>query len=147
MKILVGIDNSACSKEALRLVRTIRWPVNARFVVLSAVPTAAAAYAVPGEPGAYGAYTEAIEGLTKAHEEFTALAEHELRSAGLQTEARVAPGDPGQVIVELAEKEKVDLVVVGSHGRSGLSKLLMGSVASHVVTHAPCSVLVVKPRK
>ena len=147
MKVLIGIDNSACSKEALKLARTIRWPVNARFIVLSAVPTATAAYAVPGEPGAYGAYTEAIEELTKAHEEFTALAEHELRAAGLQTEARVAPGEPGQVIVGLAEKEKADLVVVGSHGRSGFSKLLMGSVANHVVTHAPCSVLVVKPRK
>lgn len=147
MKVLIGIDNSSYSKEALKLVRTIRWPVNARFIVLSAVPTATAAYAVPGEPGAYGAYTEAIEELTKAHEEFTALAEHELRAAGLQTEARVAPGDPGPVIAEFAEKEKVDLVVVGSHGRSGISKLLMGSVASHVIAHAPCSVLVVKPRK
>jgi nucleotide-binding universal stress UspA family protein len=37
-----------------------------------------------------------------------------------------------------------DLVVVGSHGRTGLAKLVLGSVASHVVTHAPCSVLVVK---
>ena len=147
MKVLIGIDNSPFSKEAIKLVRTIRWPVNARFIVLSAVPTATAAYAVPGEPGAYGAYIEAIEELTKAHEEFTALAEQELRTAGLQTEARVAPGDPGQVIVELAQKEMVDLVVVGSHGRSGISRLLMGSVATHVVTHAPCSVLVVKPRK
>ena len=147
MKVVIGIDNSSCSKEAMKLVRTIRWPVNVRFIVLSAVPTATAAYAVPGEPGAYGAYTEAIEELTKVHEEFTALAEDELRTAGLETEARVAPGDPGAVIVETAEKEKADLVVVGSHGRSGFSKLLMGSVASHVVTHAPCSVLVVKPRK
>lgn len=147
MKILIGIDNSSCSKEALRLARTIRWPVNTQFIVLSAVPTATAAYAVPGEPGAYGAYTEAIEELTKAHEEFTALAEQELRTAGLQTEARVAPGDPGPVIVEFAEKEDVDLIIVGSHGRSGFSKLLMGSVANNVVTHAPCSVLVVKPRK
>jgi len=147
MKVVIGIDNSSCSKEAMRLVRTIRWPVNARFIVLSAVPTATAAYAVPGEPGAFGASVEAIEEMTKAHEEFTARAEDELRTAGLETEARVEPGDPGPVIVETADKEKADLVVVGSHGRSGFSKLLMGSVASHVVTHAPCSVLVVKPRK
>ena len=40
-----------------------------------------------------------------------------------------------------------DLVVVGSHGRTGLGKLLMGSVASHVVSHAPCTVMVVKAKK
>jgi hypothetical protein len=44
----------------------------------------------------------------------------------------------------MARAERSDLVVVGSHGRSGLSRLLIGSVASHVVIHAPCSVLVVK---
>jgi len=55
-------------------------------------------------------------------------------------------GDPREALVLAAESDQADLVVVGSHGRSGLTKLLLGSVASHVVTHAPCNVLVVKMR-
>jgi len=56
----------------------------------------------------------------------------------------MVPGDPRSALVDEARQEHADLIVVGSHGRSGLSKLLLGSVASHVVAHAPCSVLVVK---
>jgi nucleotide-binding universal stress UspA family protein len=56
----------------------------------------------------------------------------------------VLQGDPREMLIEEARSERADLVVVGSHGRTGLDRLLMGSVASHVVTHAPCSVLVVK---
>ena len=85
-----------------------------------------------------------MEEVRKARQELMAGVESELRDAGLATEALVMMGDPREAIVQMAKDEGVDLVVVGSHGRSGVSKLLMGSVASHVVTHAPCSVLVVK---
>jgi nucleotide-binding universal stress UspA family protein len=71
-------------------------------------------------------------------------AETELRAAGFATESRTATGDPRDVLLRLLEDERVDLIVMGSHGRTGLAKLLLGSVSSHVVTHAHCSVLVVK---
>ncbi len=51
-------------------------------------------------------------------------------------------GSPAQVITEYAEQEKIDLIVLGTHGRTGLSHLLMGSVAERVVRTAPCPVLV-----
>lgn len=50
-------------------------------------------------------------------------------------------------IVEDAEKKAVNIIVMGSHGRTGLKRLLMGSVTSRVIGHAPCSVLVVKEVK
>ncbi len=53
-------------------------------------------------------------------------------------------GHPTDVIVRLAKELSVDLIVMGTHGRSGLSHLLMGSVAEKVVRLAPCSVLVVR---
>ena len=68
----------------------------------------------------------------------------ELTGAGFSTEARVVRGDPRDALVDTARTMGADLVVVGSHGRTGLAKLVLGSVASHVVTHSPCSVLVVK---
>jgi nucleotide-binding universal stress UspA family protein len=53
-------------------------------------------------------------------------------------------GDPRSTLVEEARRTGADLLVVGSHGRSGLSKLVLGSVAAYVASHAPCSVLIVK---
>lgn len=52
-------------------------------------------------------------------------------------------GEPYRLIVEEAEKKKVDMIIIGRHGRKGLAKVLMGSVAAKVIGHAPCNVLVV----
>ena len=59
-------------------------------------------------------------------------------------ESRVVEGDPSVAIVDLARESGADIIVIGSHGRSGLSRLLMGSVAEHVVRNASCPVLTVK---
>src|SRR5439155_18076193 len=61
-------------------------------------------------------------------------------------EVRVSP-DAAEAIVEYAKDVHADIIVVGTHGRSGVSRLLMGSVAEHVVRTAPCPVLVVRPRE
>ncbi len=53
---------------------------------------------------------------------------------------------PGRALVELAEDENIDFVILGSHGRSGLTRAFLGSVAERVVRHAPCPVLVVRGR-
>jgi nucleotide-binding universal stress UspA family protein len=53
-------------------------------------------------------------------------------------------GDPGESIVEAARAEHADLIVVGSHGRGGVGRFLIGSVSDHVVRHAPCPVMVVR---
>lgn len=53
-------------------------------------------------------------------------------------------GDPAEVLVRLATERKVELIVLGTHGRTGLARLLMGSVAEQVVRRAPCPVLTVK---
>ena len=53
---------------------------------------------------------------------------------------------PGRALVELAEDENIDFVILGSHGRSGLTRAFLGSVAERGVRHAPCPVLVVRGR-
>src|SRR5262249_60789851 len=87
---------------------------------------------------------ENLEGLRAQLEELVAGAERTLREVGFSTEGRVLAGDPREMLLQVAQSERADLIVVGSHGRSGLAKMVLGSVSSHVVTHAPCSVLVVK---
>ncbi len=56
-------------------------------------------------------------------------------------EHRLVSGDPAGAITRLAESEGVDMIVLGTHGRTGISRLVMGSVAEAVVRHSPCPVL------
>jgi universal stress protein A len=60
-----------------------------------------------------------------------------------QIDTKVIIGEPFGDICHVTEEEKVDLLVMGSHGRTGMSHVLLGSVAERVVRHAPCPVLVV----
>ena len=144
MKILIGVDDSPCSDAAIQMVSKLRWPTKTKVTVVSAVNPAAMVYSDMYVP-AVGA-AEAMEEQRKTHRELVSRAEVRLHDAGFVTDVQVLEGEPGGAIVRAAREAGADLVVVGSHGRSGITKLLMGSVATHVVTHAPCSVLVVKAK-
>jgi nucleotide-binding universal stress UspA family protein len=143
MKVIIGIDDSPCSKAAVEYARRAQWPADTRFIVLSAAPFETVAYSLV-DAGAVSVVQEVQKEQVTKHQEVAARAERELRSAGLATVGRVDRGDPAEAIVRAAQSEGADLVIVGSHGRTGLRKLVLGSVANYVVTHAPCSVLVVK---
>jgi universal stress protein A len=62
----------------------------------------------------------------------------------LKMECRLAEGEPAGAILDVARESAADIIVIGSHGRTGLSRLLMGSVAEQVVRRATCPVLTVK---
>ena len=143
MKLLVAIDKSEHSMAALAEVRRLAWPAGTSATLLSVVRTDVYAF---GE--FYAPAAQEIEILVR-EDKYRAealLAEHAaaMKDTGLGVTTRVEHGDPRLVIVDMAKELGVDWVVVGSHGRRGFQKLVLGSVASHVVTHAPCSVLVVK---
>lgn len=142
MKILIAIDKSAHSARALDFVSRMRWPAGSRVIVLSVLQPIAGVSGGAFEPP--GVTQELLESQRKELEELVAGAESALREVGFSTEGRVLPGEPRDALVEAAQTERADLIVLGSHGRSGLAKMMLGSVSSHVVTHAPCSVLVVK---
>jgi nucleotide-binding universal stress UspA family protein len=143
MKVLIGVDDSAHAETTLEFVRKLPWPSTTAMVVVSAMQWPSGAYSETYAPVAVdiGPW---LEELTKLHEDVASRGARKLVDAGLHAEGRVMQGDPREVLIEEAKKERADLIVVGSHGRTGLEKLVMGSVASHVVTHAPCSVLVVR---
>lgn len=69
------------------------------------------------------------------------------RAVGVQATFLLWEGDPGDSIIAAAEAEAVDLIVVGSHGRSTVGRFVLGSVSDHVVHRALCPVLVVRPRE
>jgi nucleotide-binding universal stress UspA family protein len=66
------------------------------------------------------------------------------KDSSVPVQYRLITGDPADAIVRLAEEDDVDLIVLGSHGRTGLTRLLMGSVAEAIVRKAHCPVLVYK---
>jgi nucleotide-binding universal stress UspA family protein len=68
----------------------------------------------------------------------------ELQARGLPVEAIVREGYPASVIVDEAQSQRADLIVIGTHGHSGLKHMLLGSIAERVVQKAPCAVLTVK---
>jgi len=144
MKIVLGIDDSVHSEAALHFVRTMAWPKKTSVIVVSSVPLPAAMLTamVPVTGIEVGVLMRELTGI---HTQWAARGEKTLREAGLAADARVIQGDPREVLTEIAKEEHADLLVVGSHGRSSLPELRLGSVTSHVVAHAPCSVLVVKP--
>jgi nucleotide-binding universal stress UspA family protein len=138
---LVPIDFSACAEQALdyaiRLARTLK----ARLTVLHVmqpVPMAGVDMGV-ALPETY--LRELEEAVQRDMEE--ALAR--VTAAGLTAERVVLYGVPFQEIVETAKARQVDLIVMGTHGHTGLMYVLLGSVAEKVIRLAPCSVLVVRP--
>jgi universal stress protein A len=72
------------------------------------------------------------------------LEKYEAPDEGTSVEFVIADGEPGEEIVRVAKEHNCDLIVMGTHGRTGLGRLLMGSVAERVMRRAPCPVLTLK---
>lgn len=146
MKLLLAVDGSTCSQAPVQEVRSRPWPPGSRVRVLTVMenpqppPNAfwPEAYVIP----------EAIyEQVRKNAEALVARVADALRGRGLDVETKVITGDPRVGIIDEAKAWGADLVLIGSHGYTGIKRWLMGSVAQYVVGHAPCSVEVVRNRE
>jgi len=142
MKILLAIDDSQYSTDAVEEVAARPWPPDTIVRVLSAahIPLIAT------ESWIHAAvdFDNMRQEITRRYQELTARAADSLRESRLTAETVVRQGDPRSVIVDEAQEWSADLIVVGSHGYSGIKRWLLGSVAQSVVSHAPCSVEVVR---
>lgn len=142
------MDASEYSEAALAMVRTRPWPGGTVVRVLSAVVPELPPPPAPAWTGLTIGYKEFLDMKTQEAEALLGRASETLRTAtsdmGAETVVRV--GDPRKVIVDEAEEWSADLVVVGHRGLTGLTRLIMGSVAQYVVNHAPCSVEVVRAK-
>jgi nucleotide-binding universal stress UspA family protein len=144
--IVVGIDGSDASREALRWAAEEARLRSARLLALYAwsfIPPQPIGdpglLAVPAGdfPGQLEAERDAASGALEA-----AVADALAAAPGIEVEQKLVEGDPGDALV--AASESAQLVVVGSHGRSGIQAALLGSVSRHVASHAGCPVVVVK---
>lgn len=140
-KILCPTDFSAGSQHAMSIAVRLAWEADAELVLLHAWHVPAAAYPAeePLAPGLLQHLTDdARRGLDAAAQEATALGAKRVTS-------RLLNGVPWSAIVETLDEPEFDLAVMGTHGRTGVARFLLGSVAEKVVRHAPCSVLAVRP--
>ena len=143
---MVGVDGSNASREALR------WGAEeARLRVAPLVAVHAWSFVPPqpiGDPGMLAMPAGDLPGQLAAESDAARMALDEAVSEslgpepGIEVEVKLVEGDAGDALV--AESADAELVVVGSHGRSGLKAAILGSVSRHVVDHAACPVVVVK---
>jgi nucleotide-binding universal stress UspA family protein len=144
-KILVGIDGSSDSMRAVDKAMAIAKQNEAKLLVLHISPahfrigSHSSDMATPSSPE-YSKQTD--EDVEKWFETIKLKA----NAMNLSLETRVISSgySVGEIMVDLADKENVDLIVVGTRGTTGFKKLLLGSVALEVVTYSYCSVLVIK---
>lgn len=145
MKILLATDGSKQSDAAIAILRSFSFKPGDEIKIISVVDMA-----VPMAVDIYGGYlpdttdleTTAREHAAKVLSETCEKLEGICRDMNVTSE--VLFGSPESRIVETAEENEFDLIIVGSHGYSRWERLLLGSVSQSVVHHAPCSVLVVR---
>ena len=89
-------------------------------------------------------YADSTQQLERIAREENEAAAGRLREAGFQATGLIRDGDPAHEIVAVAREREAGLIVVGTRGRTGMRRLILGSVARNVLLHAPCSVLVVR---
>jgi nucleotide-binding universal stress UspA family protein len=143
MKILLAVDSSKYSAAAIKEVAKRPWPPNSTVRVLSVVEP------YPGiAVEAWAGGRESLETLDREMKRrainLTKKTVDRLKTKELKVDAVVRTGAPSSEIVDEAHKWSADLIVLGSHGYTGVKRLILGSVAMSVVGHAPCSVEVVR---
>lgn len=134
-KIIFPTDFSHTGDAALRLATSLAREHQATLLIVH-VEEPPAAYG--GGEMYYGMPDPVTEDLQKM------LSEISPTDAQVPHEHRLITGDPATAIARLAEEENAEMIVMGTHGRTGLLRLLMGSVAEAVVRRAPCPVLTLK---
>jgi len=145
-RILLATDLSPASEPALRCAAALAIRMDAGLVLLHVVSE------------------KELDGLAKAHqprhpvdliyselqeavrEQYRRAVPDEVRRF-LHAEVLVVPGVPSEEIIRIAAAEGADLIITGTHGRTGLRRILMGSVAERVLRDAPCPVLTVRPQE
>jgi nucleotide-binding universal stress UspA family protein len=142
--ILVGTDGSETARTAVRRAIDLAASLGARLQIVSA-------YEPVSDQRLRGEEVNVpadLQWMINPHDDVMALlreAETEAREAGVATvETFARQGDAADAIVDVAEEQRSDLIVVGNKGMTGAKRFLLGSVPNKVSHHAPCSVLIVR---
>jgi nucleotide-binding universal stress UspA family protein len=140
-RILVATDFSACADAALRAATALARAMGSTLAIVH----------VQSPLPAYAFAEGAAPDLARLEEDQRRWAQERLeqqaetvRASGLGVSTAIRVGTPADEVVEAAREMGADLIVVGTHGRTGLNRLLIGSVAERIVRTAPCPVLTIR---
>ena len=142
-RILVPLDFSPPSDCALTYAKTLGADCGASLHLLHVVEDRLMVGPWPAD-GYLGGLPRLCETLIKNAESRMLDCLKSIRQSGIRVTGEVLVGSPFQAIVDLAFTSEVDLIVMNTHGRTGITHLLIGSVAERVIRHASCPVLVVR---
>jgi universal stress protein A len=135
-RILFPTDLSNVTDGALSLATSLARDNGATLIIVH----------VEELPIAYGVGEMYFDALGPTRQKLRTMLEAILPSdPTVACEHHLIPGEPASAIVDFAKEKNIDLIVMGTHGRTGLKRVLMGSIAEAVVRSAPCPVLSYKP--
>lgn len=137
-RMLVATDASATSAAAERAGVEIAARVGASLVFVSVIDPSR--LRLPG-----GLFHTRVDQARSQREAALARIVARARELGVAAQFLIWEGDPGSSVIEAADAEGADLIVVGSHNRGPIGRRLLGSVSSYVVRHAPGKVVIVRP--
>jgi nucleotide-binding universal stress UspA family protein len=137
-KILIGHDGSKYSQKALKKAVEMATQLGSSIVVLSVIPELRLTELSPLDQTRF---QEALEAETKKILERVKVS---LKKKSVPVKTVIRQGNAAELILETAKKLRVGLIVIGSHGRHGVERFLLGSVSTNVVEHADRPVMVVK---
>jgi nucleotide-binding universal stress UspA family protein len=141
--IVVGTDGSDTAKEAVRQATDLAGRLGAKVHVVSAyepVPSGRLREERQEVP-------EDMQWMVNPREDVSVTlknVEESLQEAGVEVKTHAREGDPADAILDVAEEEGADLIVVGNKGMTGAKRFLLGSVPNKVSHHAPCSVMIIR---
>lgn len=144
--LLVATDFSACSKEALDDAVQLAQKGKGKLTLLY-VFESPFFYPVETSPGSFPEVYHWLHDFKQEELKKLNVLTDEVRKIEVPVEAIFKEGAPSVEIIRTAKEINADLIVMGTHGRKGLSHFLMGSVAERVAREAPCSVLIVREKK
>ena len=147
--VLVALDGSDFAEKALDVAQRVLGPEGKATLVMAIQSPDPPLYIYPGAD-AIGTILNDAEEIRSEPDKAQVYLAHvgkNLRLAGLQVDTVVGAGDPAPLIIDRAYKLGVEAIVLTTHGRSGLSRLLFGSVTEEVLRDSPCAVIVVPMRE
>ncbi len=137
-RIVVGYDGSEHGQRALERAAMIAQASGARLSIVSSAKIST----LVRDPGGGAAPVDPAE--AEAREKALAAAREYMASQGMAADFVEGHGNPADVLLQEAEATSADLIVVGTRGLNAAQRLLLGSVSTNVLHHAPCDVLVVR---
>ncbi len=150
-RILVALDGSEAAEKVLPYVQVLAGRFGSTVILLRAVPppdaalaSTAAAPLVPPIPAPAYDLTAVIEAEAEQAAQYLRAVAERLEAAGVRVQVEQPEGRPAEVIIERARALGVGLIAMTTHGRSGLARAVLGSVADEVVRRSTCPVLLMR---